>query len=110
MQQGKAAIERLLDPALKLTPHSSNQIARMVQAAAACINFEESRRPSIDEVIAIMRGEEAILPTRRKSTFPGNVVDCYPHLQQSKSDIRSHLALAMLGVSELEDDDHFYCR
>lgn len=110
LQQGKAAIERLLDPALKLTQHSSNQIARMVQAAAACINCEESRRPSIDEVISIMRGEEAILPTRRKSTFPGNVVDCYPQLQQSKSDMRSHLALAMLGVSELEDDDHFYCR
>lgn len=38
------------------------------------------------------------------------VTECYPQLQQTKSEMRSHLALAMLGVVEFEDDDHLYCR
>ncbi|KAK9271952.1 hypothetical protein L1049_002319 [Liquidambar formosana] len=62
MQPGKEAIEELLDPRLKLTPRKSIQVARMVQAAAACINSEESRRPSIDGIIAILRGEDETIP------------------------------------------------
>uniref|UniRef100_A0A5B6Z9F9 Putative serine/threonine-protein kinase CDL1 n=1 Tax=Davidia involucrata TaxID=16924 RepID=A0A5B6Z9F9_DAVIN len=110
LQQG--AIEGLLDPRLKFTPKNSNQVARMVQAAAACINSEESRRPGIDEITGILRGEEPNGSNSKKSSFPGNgcVIDYYPQLQQTGSEMRSHLALAMLGVSEFEDDDHLYCR
>lgn len=105
------SIEQLLDSCLKLTPKNSNQIGRMVQAAAACINSEESRRPSIDEVVVILRGREPNCSSRKKSGFPGNgfVTDCYAQLQ-TKSEMRSHLALAMLGVPDFEDDAHFYCR
>lgn len=113
LQSGKGAIEELLDTHPKLTPRNSTQIARMVQAAAACINSEESRRPSINEIIAILRGEEQLIcPNRKKSGFPGNgcIIDCYSQLQQTKSDMKSHLALAMLGVSEFEEEDHLYCR
>ncbi|XP_057500264.1 probable serine/threonine-protein kinase PBL21 [Actinidia eriantha] len=108
LEQG--AIERLVDPQLTLTSKNSNQISRMVQAAAACINSEESRRPNIDEIIAIIRGEESDCPKKKKSSTNGCIVDCYPQLQQSRSEMTSHLALAMLGVSEFEDDDHLYCR
>ncbi|XP_059642769.1 probable serine/threonine-protein kinase PBL7 [Cornus florida] len=110
LQQGE--IERLLDSQLKFTPKNSNQIARMVQAASACINSEESRRPGIDEIIGILRGEEPNCSNRKKSSFPGSgfVIDCYPQLQRTRSEMRSHLALAMLGVSEFEDDDHLYSR
>ncbi|KAA8547734.1 hypothetical protein F0562_004163 [Nyssa sinensis] len=110
LQQG--AIERLLDPLLKFNPKNSNQIAWMVQAAAACINSEESRRPAIDEIIGILRGEEPNCSNRKKSSFPGNnyVTDCSPQIQQARSEMRSHLALAMLGVSEFEEDDNLYCR
>ncbi|XP_038718924.1 probable serine/threonine-protein kinase PBL7 [Tripterygium wilfordii] len=111
LHKGKGAIEELLDPRLKCKTRHSTQIARMIQAAAACINSEESRRPGIDEIIAILRGEEEpILSGRKKSNFSG-LIDCYPQLQQqTKSEMNSHLALAMLGVSEFEDDDHLYCR
>ena len=53
-----AAVEEWLDPRFKCTLKSSSQIARMIQAAAACISYEESRRPGIDEIIAILRVEE----------------------------------------------------
>ncbi|KAK6913559.1 Protein kinase domain [Dillenia turbinata] len=112
MQQGNGAIVELLDPRLKCTRRHSVQIQQMVQAAAACVNSEDSQRPDIGDIIAILRGQGPDLTNNKKSAFPGNgcVIDCYSQLQQSKSEMRSHLALAMLGVSELEDDDYLYCR
>ncbi|KAL6225887.1 hypothetical protein ACLB2K_004736 [Fragaria x ananassa] len=113
LHKGKGAIEELLDPRLKCTLTNPNQIGRMIEAAAACITSEESRRPNIGEVVAILKGEEEpIYSKRKKSGFLGNglVIDCYSQLQQTNSEMRSHLALAMLGVSELEDDDHLYGR
>ncbi|KAJ0098548.1 hypothetical protein Patl1_21302 [Pistacia atlantica] len=111
LHKGMAAIEEeLLDPQLKCTLKNSTQIALMIQAASACISSDESRRPGIDEIIAILRGEEELIySTRKKHNFSG-YIDCYPQLQQTKSEMKSHLALAMLGVSEIEDDDHLYCR
>ncbi|XP_011002778.1 PREDICTED: serine/threonine-protein kinase CDL1-like [Populus euphratica] len=110
LQKGKEAIEELLDPRLKCTLRNTTQITQMIQAAAACISNEESRRPGIDEIIGILRGEEQpIYSNRKKSNFSG-IIDCYHQLQQTKSEMNSHLALAMLGVSEFEDDDHLYCR
>ncbi|PNX78403.1 proline-rich receptor-like protein kinase PERK13-like protein, partial [Trifolium pratense] len=82
----------------------------MIEAAAVCVTNEESRRPGIHEVIAILKGEEEpVFSKRKKSSFLGNgsVIDCYSQLQQS-SEMKSHLALAMLGVSEFEDDDYLY--
>lgn len=85
----------------------------MIEAAAACVTSEESRRPAIADIIAILKGEEQpVFSKRKKSGFLGNgcVIDCYSQSQQTTSEMKSHLALAMLGVSELEDDDHLYCR
>ncbi|GMY23905.1 probable serine/threonine-protein kinase PBL25 [Fagus crenata] len=113
MQKGKGVIEELLDPRLKCTSRNSNKIARMIEAAASCITNEESRRPSIAEIVAILKGEESpIFSKRKKSSFLGNgcAIDCYSQLHQTNSEMRSHLALAMLGVSEFEDDDHFFSR
>ncbi|CAI8597224.1 unnamed protein product [Vicia faba] len=111
LQKGKGAIEELLDPQLKCNLRYSNQIGRMIEAAAVCVTTEESRRPGIREIIAILKGEEEpVFSRRRKSSFLGNgcVIDCYSQLQQSNSEMKSHLALAMLGVSEFEDDDYLY--
>ncbi|MED6209338.1 hypothetical protein PIB30_053698 [Stylosanthes scabra] len=105
LQKGKLAIEKLLDPQLcHSSSRFSSQIARMIEAAAACITYEESRRPGIYEILAILKGEqEPVLSRRRKSGY-------YTQLQQSNSDLNSHLALAMMGVSEIDDDDYLYCR
>ncbi|CAI9758437.1 unnamed protein product [Fraxinus pennsylvanica] len=106
LQQG--AVEKLLDPQLKFTEKNSNQIARMIQAASACINSEESRRPNMDEIIATLRGKDSDCLRRNKSIL-GNSIDCCPQLQRTRSEMKSHFALAMQGV-EFEDDDHLHCR
>lgn len=112
LQKGKEAIEDLLDPQLSCTIKSSNQICRMIEAATACVTNEESRRPGIKEIISILKGEELILSKRRKSSFGANgpVIDSYPQLLDTNTDIKGHLALAMLGVSEFEDDDYLFGR
>ncbi|KAG5071247.1 hypothetical protein JHK86_006458 [Glycine max] len=64
-------------------------MARMVDATTACVTSEESRRPSIGKIVAILKGQvESILSRRRK--------------------YEKYLALAMLGVPECEDDDFLY--
>ncbi|CAN0896671.1 Protein kinase STUNTED [Linum grandiflorum] len=121
LDKGKGAIEELLDPRLSCTTLRNRcQITQTIQAAAACLSSEESRRPRIDEIIAILRGEEEVLASepvllcssgRRKSNLVAGIIDCYPtQPRETSSEITSHLALAMLGVSELEDDDQLYCR
>lgn len=113
LQKGKGAIEELLDPQLKCSLRFSNQMGRMIEAAAACVTNEESRRPGIREIIAILKGEEEpLLSRKKKSSFLGNgcVIDCYSQLQQTNNEMKSHLALAMLGVAEFEDDDYLYGR
>ncbi|KAL2241450.1 probable serine/threonine-protein kinase PBL7 [Sesamum indicum] len=110
LEQG--GVEKLLDPQLTFTQKNSEQIARMVRAATACINNEESRRPGMGEIVRILQGKELIGLNRKKAVLSGNgnVHDSYPQsLKRTKSEMKSHFALAMLGV-EFEDDDHLYCR
>ncbi|GFQ00330.1 probable receptor-like serine/threonine-protein kinase at5g57670 [Phtheirospermum japonicum] len=104
LQQG--GFEKLLDPRLKFTLKNTNQIARMVRAAAACLN-NEPRRPEMGEIVTILRGNES----RKKALLPvnTNVIDSNNELRRTKSEMNSHFALAMLGV-EFEDEDHLYCR
>ncbi|CAJ1970835.1 unnamed protein product [Sphenostylis stenocarpa] len=113
LRKGKGAIEDLLDPQVKYNSSYTDQMARMVDAAAACVTNEESRRPSIGEIVAILKGEvEPVLSRRRKSGYLGNgfLIDYYPQLQQTNNEMKSHLALAMLGVPECEDEDFLYDR
>ncbi|PKI54384.1 hypothetical protein CRG98_025171 [Punica granatum] len=108
LHKGIGGVEKLLDPRIENASRSSTQIVRMIEAAAACINSEESRRPHMREVVAILRGEEEPISStnKKKTSFPsnGHVMDS-AQLQQTKREMSSHLALAMLGV---EDDDYFY--
>ncbi|XP_061367901.1 probable serine/threonine-protein kinase PBL7 [Gastrolobium bilobum] len=113
LKKGNGAIEELLDPQLKYSSRFSNQMARMVEAAAACVTSEEYRRPGIHEILAILKGEEKPVFSRtRKSGHFGNgcVFDCNPQFQQTNNEMKSHLALAMVGVPGYEDDDHLYDR
>ncbi|KAI3699482.1 hypothetical protein L2E82_43830 [Cichorium intybus] len=107
LQQG--SIEKLLDPRVQFTQRNINQITRMIEAADACINNEESKRPNIDTIISILNGIEANLPKRTNPVI--SLSEGYPQIRQTKNEMKSHLALAMLGVSEFEDShDHLYCR
>lgn len=105
------AIEELLDPRLTCTRKNSALMDRMIRAAAACVIDEESRRPGMKEILSILTGDEGkiqlrTLSSRKKSNLSG-IIDCYPQLKQTKSEIKSHLALAMLGVTENEEYDCF---
>ncbi|XP_022990961.1 probable serine/threonine-protein kinase PBL7 [Cucurbita maxima] len=114
LQKGKAAITELLDPLVACTTKNSNQIIQMIEAAAACITSEESRRPGILEIIAILKGEEQPMPSRSKrSGFLGHgcVTDSYSQFQNTNSEMMTgHLALAMAGLTEFEQDDYLFCR
>ncbi|CAK9150625.1 unnamed protein product [Ilex paraguariensis] len=114
LQQG--TIEVLLDPRLTFTKKNSKQITRMVQAAAACINNEESRRPNIDEIISILRGAESNFPNRKKSGFPGEALAELDELFKSVYSLMSNcvcsctylhvLALCFRG----KVDRFFFCK
>lgn len=81
----------------------------MVRAAAACINSEESARPSIDQVISMLQGDDNSTTTDKSSLGGTNWVSRYSqtHNLQKKQDMNSHLALAMLGVADLDEDDFY---
>ncbi|XP_010511471.1 PREDICTED: receptor-like serine/threonine-protein kinase At1g78530 isoform X2 [Camelina sativa] len=108
LHRGIEAIEELLDPRLKCTRKNTASMERMIRAAAACVINEESRRPGMEEILSILKGSEGIelrtFSSRKKSNLPG-IMDCYPQFQRTKSEMKSHLALAMLGVPEFEEDD-----
>ncbi|XP_016434739.2 pto-interacting protein 1 [Nicotiana tabacum] len=101
-------LEKLLDPRLKFPRKNVPQISRMVQAATACIHTEESRRPDIDEIIDILRGREPDSFRRKNTILPSNSCVIDSQLQQTRNEMKSHLALAMLGVADIEDDDLYF--
>ncbi|XP_073041174.1 probable serine/threonine-protein kinase PBL7 [Primulina eburnea] len=99
--------EKFLDPRLKYAKKNMNQISRMVCAANSCLSNEESRRPEINEIVAILRGRDLTALKRKKGYLTGNngLIDSYHQLQRTKSDMKNHVALAMLGA-EFDDGDH----
>ncbi|XP_057784291.1 probable serine/threonine-protein kinase PBL7 [Salvia miltiorrhiza] len=101
LQQG--GVEKLLDPRLGLTPKGMSQVTRMARAAAACIN-NESRRPEMGEIVTILKGKES-----RSKALNNGVTESHPELLQTKSEMKNHFALAMLGV-EFDEDDSLYRR
>jgi len=67
----------------------------------------------MEEIVSILKGEEGVEPethSSRKTTNISGMIDSYTQLQQTKSEMKCHLDLAMLGVTEFEDDDHVYGR
>ncbi|KAH9614984.1 hypothetical protein KSS87_008024, partial [Heliosperma pusillum] len=74
-------------------------------AVAACVNTDEACQPSMNEAIPLLRGEACSV--KGKASFSRN--GSYSQiLRRTKSDMKDHLA--MLDVSELEDDDFLYSR
>ncbi|CAN4123630.1 unnamed protein product [Withania somnifera] len=103
-------LEKFLDPRLNIPQKNVHQITRMIQAAAACVHSEESRRPDIEDIIDILRGRESD-SINTKDILDGNssLIDCYSQSRQTRIEMKSHLALAMLGVAEFDNDDIYRC-
>ncbi|KZV42257.1 hypothetical protein F511_13356 [Dorcoceras hygrometricum] len=104
-------VETLLDPRLNVTIKQYDQIARMIQAASACITYEDSLRPDMHEIVNLLRGKESVGLCRRKAGLTGNsaTTGFSSQMQGMKNDTNTHFALAMLGA-EFDDDYHFHCR
>ena len=84
----------------KTKPLSTN-----LDHSSSIVTNEESRRPGIREIIAILKGEEEpLLSKRKKSSFLGNgcVIDCYSQLQQTNNEMKSHLALVDHAMLQLQ--------
>ncbi|KAK1288041.1 putative proline-rich receptor-like protein kinase PERK11 [Acorus calamus] len=108
LQQG--AIDELIDPQLRYGPVNKSEMSRMVRAASACLNSEELGRPGINQVITILLGEDIF--DDWSVVTGGDCAGGYcrpPQEQPLTSEMKGHLALAMLGVSDVEEDNPF-CR
>ena len=87
LRKGKGAIEELLDPQVKYNSSYTDQMVRMIDAASVCVTSEESRRPSIGKIVAILKGQvESILSRRRKCSYFGNgyVINLLPLVTRNK--------------------------
>lgn len=58
------------------------------------------------EIVTILKGKESTVLTRSK-TLNSGATDSRRELLQTKTEMKNHFALAMLGV-ELEDEDSLY--
>ncbi|KAJ6816595.1 putative serine/threonine-protein kinase PBL7 [Iris pallida] len=111
LQQGEGAMEKLIDPMLKVT--SWHEMSRMVRAASACVKNDECARPSIDQVIGMLEGEEFSCSTDWLTFSGNNSCLLSPYASQShdqapeRGDMKGHLALAMLGVSDSDEEDSY---
>ncbi|KAJ0255064.1 Protein kinase like protein [Hirschfeldia incana] len=117
LDRGIEAIEELLDPRLRCTGKNLVYMERMIRAAAACVINEESRRPGMEKIVTILKGgeeerglESRAYSSRKNNTNLSGMIDSYTQLQQTKSEMKCHLDLAMLGVTDFEDDDQLYER
>ncbi|XP_008782286.2 probable serine/threonine-protein kinase PBL23 [Phoenix dactylifera] len=107
LQQGEGAVEKLVDPRLKPSSYRWNEMSRMVRAATACVNGDESGRPSIDQVIEMLLLGESTCSDWSVFIGHGCLAGYGSRTNDllQKGDMRGHLALAMLGVSDTEEDD-----
>ncbi|ERM94084.1 probable receptor-like protein kinase At2g47060 [Amborella trichopoda] len=94
-------IDELLDQRIRLETRYRKQVQRMVQAAASCLSTEEARRPSMAEVARLLRGRDEKFYSEREYK-----IGHYHSLEQFelRNEIEGHMALAMMGVADLEDD------
>jgi hypothetical protein len=78
----------------------------VARAAAACLSTDESSRPTIDHVISMLQDRDT-LSDWSILTNSGCLTGYGSHYPLEKGEMRSHLALAMLGVSDTEEDDMY---
>eukprot|EP01018_Ginkgo_biloba_P019101 Gb_33107 [translate_table: standard] len=98
------SIRELADPHLEET-YDTNEMQRMMLAAALCVRQAAHLRPRMSRILKLLRGEEDITDCARCQPPSSNDIDTSDEddyvANQGDCDIQTHLALAMLGV----DDD-----
>ncbi|PKA59620.1 Proline-rich receptor-like protein kinase PERK9 [Apostasia shenzhenica] len=94
-------IMELLDPKME-GKYNEDQMRRMVLASSLCIRREARRRPKMNQILGLLRGEERIPPLLCSSHASSNSEELQEEEEaHPASSIGSHLELALLDV---EDD------
>lgn len=96
-----------IDPTNPRTSHHRTELARVVCAAAACLSTDESNRPNIDDTISMLQDDDTLSSDWSVLTTSGCLTGYGSHYPLEKGEMKSHLALAMLGVSDTEEDDMY---
>lgn len=113
MEQGETAMEKLIDPRVRPKSYRFDEVSRVLRTASACLHNEDSLRPSIDQVIDMLQAEEEFSCSTDWSVFANSGRCLLPmqfgsqlHGRSPEKDevMKGHLALAMLGVSDDEDE------
>lgn len=107
----EGAVVELIDPRLNNLSCDLNQVARLAQAARSCLTSEESARPTIEQVVSLLRGREHGTPAGVSYIPRNGSIRCYFQSceLQANNEMKNHIALAMLGVTDFEEAE-LYCR
>ncbi|CAK9256543.1 unnamed protein product [Sphagnum jensenii] len=108
-------LDKLVDPRLGST-YNVCQMQTMISAASLCVQQSSQRRPQISQVLKMLgednNGKEEGLSSLQKHGLgvsmdsdeeEGSHFDGSPNYRDHEADIRTHLALAMLGVDANDD-------
>ncbi|CAK9192545.1 unnamed protein product [Sphagnum troendelagicum] len=108
-------LDKLVDPRLGST-YNVCQMQTMISAASLCVQQSSQRRPQISQVLKLLgednNGKEEGLSSLQKHGLgvsmdsdeeEGSHFDGSPNYRDHEADIRTHLALAMLGVDANDD-------
>ncbi|CAM6042853.1 unnamed protein product, partial [Sphagnum compactum] len=104
-------LEKLVDPQLKAVGlYDLNEMESMVLAASLCVQQSAPRRPSMSQVLKILCGDQSenlSIFQRQEARLSVDLDDtgCTLDDEDGKVDIQTHMALAMLGVDDDDDDD-----
>ncbi|KAF8092645.1 hypothetical protein N665_0407s0024 [Sinapis alba] len=98
LEDGKYS--QLLDPSLR--DNNGDQMQRMVLAATLCIRRSPQARPKMSSVLKLLKGDEDTLKwAMQQVSSSSNESEMLEEEQSQRSDLQSHLNLALLDV---EDD------
>ncbi|CAK9872106.1 unnamed protein product [Sphagnum jensenii] len=102
-------LEKLVDPRLG-NEYNVLQMQTMISVSALCVTQSAQRRPHINQVLKMLLGEEehdgggVSIEFDEEDGSNCEGTPNYMHSNSSKVDLQTHLALAMLGVDDDNDD------
>ncbi|CAM6069005.1 unnamed protein product [Sphagnum tenellum] len=102
-------LEKLVDPRLG-NKYNVSQMQTMISVSALCVTQSAQRRPHINQVLKMLLGEEehdggaVSIEFDEEDGSNCEGTPNYMHSNSSKVDLQTHLALAMLGVDDDNDD------
>ncbi|PSS00119.1 Receptor-like serine/threonine-protein kinase [Actinidia chinensis var. chinensis] len=92
-------VTQLLDPSLGNT-YDQYQMERMVLAASLCIRRAPRARPPMSTILKLLQGDSEVITWSRLQVHALEGPDLLDNETFSRSDLQSHLNVALLGLDE----------